>query len=140
MNFSYKFKKEKQMVKTSNVMLMALLTLVLGAGVAMAQQDHAAMTDQSQSTSKSGDMMKSCHKYGSETMATLDRLEKAIAEGRESNDPAKMRMALDTAQKQLVEARRHMSMCPMMGGDKMQDGGMEHMDHMKGMPGDPEQH
>jgi hypothetical protein len=114
MNFSYKFKKEKQMVKTSNAMLMALLTLVLSAGVAMAQQEHAAMTDQSQTKPGSEDMMKGCHKHGSEAMVALDKLEKTIAAGRESNDPVKMKAALNTAQKQLAEAKHHMGMCPMM--------------------------
>ncbi len=128
------------MVKTSNVILTVLLALVLGAGVAVAQQDRMAMPDQSQAKPNSEDMMKACHKHGAESMAALDKLEKTIAAGRESNDPAKMKAALDTAQKQLAEAKHHMSMCPMMSGGNMQHGGMEHMDHMKGMSDESEKH
>jgi hypothetical protein len=129
------------MVKTSNVILTVLLALVLGAGVAVAQQDHMAMPDQSGKPNPE-DMMKACHKHSAESMAALDKLEKTIATGRESNDPAKMKAALDTAQKQLAEAKHHMSMCPMMSGN-MQHGGMEHMnhmDHMKGMSDESEKH
>ena len=117
-------------MKAGNIVLTTLLTLVLGAGAAVAQHDHSAMTDQTQGKPGSEEMMKGCQKHGSETTAALDKLEKTIAAGRETKDPAKMREALDAAQKQLAEARHHMSMCPMM-----KDGGME---HMKGMSGESE--
>jgi hypothetical protein len=128
------------MVKASNAILAVFLAVVLSAGVAVAQQDHSSMTDQPQSTSSSDDMMKGCHKHGSESMAALDKLGKTIATGRESNDPAKMKAALDTAQTQLAEAKHHMNMCPMMNGGKMQSGGMEHMGHMNGMSDDSDKH
>jgi hypothetical protein len=131
---------EKQMVKASKAVMTVLLTLVLGIGAAVAQHDHGAMTDQSQNKPNSEDMMKACHKHGSEASAALDKLEKTIAAGRESNDPARMRAALDTAQKQLAEARHHVSMCPMMSSGNMQHGSMDHMDHMKNMSGDSEKH
>jgi hypothetical protein len=99
----------------------------------MAQHNHAAMTSESQTTQTSDDMMKSWRKHGSETMATLDKLEKTINAGRESNDPAKMKAALSEAQAQVAEAKHHMSMCPMMSGGTMQQGNMQHMNHMQGM-------
>jgi hypothetical protein len=68
-------------------------------------------------------------------MAALDKLEKTIAAGRESNDPAKMKAALDQAQTQLAEAKHHMSMCPMMSDGMMHHGNMDHMEHMQGMAG-----
>ncbi len=131
------------MMKTSNAILTVFLALVLGTGVAVAQHDHSAMTDPSPSTPTSPtsrDMMKSCQKHGSETMAALDKLEMTIARGRESKDPATMRAALDAAHEQLAEAKHHMSMCPMMSGGNMQQGDMEHMDmdHMKSMPNESE--
>ncbi len=128
------------MVKTSNAVLTVFLALVLSAGVAVAQQDHAAMTDQSQTKPGSEDMMKGCQMHRSGTMAALDKLEKTIAAGRKSKDPAKMKAALDTAQKQLAEAKHQMSMCPTMSGGNMHDGGMDHMGHMNGMSGDSETH
>jgi hypothetical protein len=130
-------KGRNKMVKTNKAVLTVLLALILGAGAAVAQHDHAAITDPSQSKPDSTDMMNACHKHSSEAMAALDKLEKTIAEGRESNDPAKMKAALDTAQKQLAEAKHHMNMCPMMSSGHMQDGGM---DHMNGMSGESDKH
>jgi hypothetical protein len=120
--------KGRKHMKAGNIALTTFLTIVLGAGAAMAQHDHSAMTDQPQGKPGSEEMMKGCQRHGSETMAALDKLDKTIAEGRETKDPTKMRAALDTAQKQLAEARHHMSMCPMM-----KDGGMEHMKGMSGV-------
>lgn len=133
------------MVKTSNATFAVFLALVLCTGAAVAQHDHSAMTEQPQITPTSPtsrDMMKSCQKHGSETMAALDKLENTIAAGRESKDPAKMKAALDTAHEQLAEAKHHMSMCPMMSGGNTQQGDMEHMDmdHMKNMPNESEHH
>jgi hypothetical protein len=128
------------MVKTSNALLTVLLSLVLSAGVAMAQQDHAAMTDQSQTKPGSEDMMKGCQMHRSGTIAALDKLEKTIAAGRKSKDPSKMKAALDAAQKQVAEAKHQMSRCPMMSGDNMHDGGMEHTGHMNDVSGDSEKH
>lgn len=127
------------MVKTGNAVLTGLLVLVLSAGAAMAQQDHAGMTDQPQSKTTSDDMMKGCQKHSPEMKAAMDRLEKTIAAGRESNNPAKMEAALVEAQKQLAEAKHQMSMCPMMNGGNMQQDGMGNMDHMKSMS-EHEQH
>lgn len=123
------------MARTMKAFLMVFLAVVVSAGVAIAQHNHAAMTEQSQSTPSSEDMMKSCQKHGSETRAALDKLEKTIAAGRESSDPARMKAALDQAQAQLAEAKHHMSMCPMMSGSAMPQGSMQHMNHMnmKGM-------
>jgi hypothetical protein len=99
----------------------------------LAQHNHAEMTGGTQGKQTSSeDMMKSCQKHGSETMAALDKLDKTIASGRESSDPAKMKAALDEAQKELTEAKHHMSMCPMMSGGMMHHGNMDHMQHNKG--------
>jgi hypothetical protein len=120
------------MVKTGNAVLTGLMVLVLSAGAAMAQQDHAGMMDQPQSKTPSEDMMKGCQKHGPEMLAAMNRLEKTIAAGRESNKPAKMKAALVEAQKQLAEAKHQMSMCPMMSSNMQQDE-MGNMDHMKVM-------
>lgn len=120
------------MRNTKKVVWLAVLALVISAAAA-AQHDHKAMTSQAQSKSGSEEMIKSCQKHGSETAAALDKLDKTIASGRQSDDPAKMKAALNEAQTQLAEARHHMSMCPMMSGAPMQHGNMQHMDHMQGM-------
>jgi GTP-binding protein EngB required for normal cell division len=124
------------MTRTTTRVLIALTALLLTATIVVAQHDHAATTNQSGSQAADNDMMKSCQKHGTETMAAFDKLDKTIAAGRESNDPAKMKAALDQAQTQLAEAKHHMSMCPMTSGGKMQHhGGMGHMQHMHGESG-----
>ncbi len=124
--------KEKVMVRLLKQAMVLLVTMAVVAGLALAQHTHAAMTEGVQGQqSTSEDMMKSCQKHGSETMAALDKLEKTIASGRESSDPLKMKAALDQAQKELAEAKHHMSMCPMMSGGMMHHGNMDHMQHNK---------
>lgn len=126
------------MRNTKKVVWLAVLALVISAAAA-AQHDHNAMTSQAQSKSGSEEMIKNCQKHGSEAAAVLDKLDKTIASGRQSDDPAKMKAALNEAQAQLAEARHHMSMCPMMSGASMQHGNMQHMDHMQGMSDQPQQ-
>ena len=117
------------MKRTGNAIAVVLLVMFIGVALAVAQHNHAAMSQAPAGQGSGEEMMKSCQKHGSETMAALDQLEKTIAAGRESNDPAKMKAALDEAQKQVATAKHHVGMCPMMSGGKMQHGGMD----MKGM-------
>ena len=53
-------------------------------------------------------------------------LEKALEAAKQSNDPAKMRTAIDEAQKQLTEMKEHMTKCSNM---------MSMMEKMQGMGG-----
>jgi hypothetical protein len=87
------------MIRTAKPVMALLFALVASAAIALAQHNHAEMTGGTQGKQTSSeDMMKSCQKHGSETMAALDKLDKTIASGRESSDPAKMKAALDEAQ------------------------------------------
>ena len=56
----------------------------------------------------------------------IDEATKALEDAKQSNDPAKMRAAMDQAQKQLTEMKEHMSMCGNM---------MNMMQKMQGMGG-----
>jgi hypothetical protein len=124
------------MKKMMTRVLLVTTALLLSVTLVVAQHNHAATTNQLASQGADNDMMASCQKHGTETMAALDRLEKTIAAGRESNDSAKMKAALEQAQTQLAEAKHHMAMCPMRKGGKMHHGSMDHMQHMKGMTGE----
>ena len=67
-----------------------------------------------------GGMMEECQKHCLATSNSIDRLNKMMEDARRSNDPAKMRLALENAQKPLTEMKNHMSSCmsmmKMMGG------------------------
>ena len=73
------------------------------------------------------DMMKDCMKHHQAGMKSIDQMSKMMEGAKQSNDPAKMRTAIDQAQKQLAEMKKHMSKC----GDMM--GMMEKMEGMGGM-------
>ena len=73
------------------------------------------------------DMMKDCMQTHQAGMKSIDQMSKMMEGAKQSNDPGKMRSALDQAQKQLAEMKEHMSKC-----DKMMSM-MEKMDGMGGM-------
>jgi hypothetical protein len=87
------------------------VTVVLGISLlAIAQQPgkQGAMT--------MGEMMKSCQEHCRMTSASIDNMNKTIDEAKRSNDPAKMRQALDEVQKPLASMKEHMNMCMNMMG------------------------
>ena len=81
------------------------------------------------------DMMKSCREHCQQTSASVDNVLTSLREAKASNDPARMRAAIDEAEKPLGAMQQHMSMCMnmmnMMHGQGMGNmhGGM--MDHDK---------
>lgn len=74
---------------------------------------------------KMEDMMSQCRTHCQNMSSSMDNLANTIEEARASNDPAKMRDALEKAQKALTEMKEKMSSCrsmmDMMG--KMHSGG-----------------
>jgi 23S rRNA G2445 N2-methylase RlmL len=60
------------------------------------------------------DMMKDCMKHHQADMKSIDQMSKMMEGAKQSNDPAKMRTAIDQAQKQLAEMKEHMSKCENM--------------------------
>jgi superoxide dismutase len=71
-------------------------------------------------------MMKECHKHHQAMTKNMEQASKALEGTKQSNDPAKMRAAIDQAQKQLAEMKEHMNMCGNM---------MSMMEKMHGMGG-----
>jgi hypothetical protein len=106
--------------------LLLVFALALSATMLLAQ-NQAASTPSKTAPQKQGGR---CPEMTA-TTADLDQLEKTLASGSESNDPAKMKAALEQAQTQLADARHHMSMCPMMNGGKMRHAGMKGMSRMQ---------
>ena len=73
------------------------------------------------------DMMKDCMQHHQAGMKSIDQMSKMMEGAKQSNDPGKMRTAIDQAQKQLAEMKEHMSKCGQMMSM------MEKMDGMGGM-------
>ncbi len=73
------------------------------------------------------DMMQKCHKEMQQIRQSNDQLSKHLEAAKQSNDPAKMRAALDEAEQALAAMDRHMDGCMSMmnnmhSGDHMQHG------------------
>ena len=74
-----------------------------------------------------GEMMQDCKEHHQSAMKSMDEMSKVMEDAKRSNDPAKMRNALDEGQKQLSQMKEHMAMCGNMMNmmEKMQGGMMK---------------
>ncbi len=98
--------------------------LIGGSALAQQAQPQKPPVTQEKSPMSMGDMMKGCRDHCEQTSASIDRVMQTIDEAKQSNDPVKMRQALDQAQKPLADMKQHMSMCSNM---------MNMMEKMHGM-------
>jgi hypothetical protein len=82
-------------------------------------------------------MMQRCQEHCSVTGRSIDDLNRKIEDAKKSNDPAKMRAALNDAQKPLADMKNHMNMCMsmMQQHSSMMGPAKKGRDHMKGMMG-----
>jgi hypothetical protein len=98
------------------------------AGQVRAQEQPPAHKGEMKSTGKMSmdEMMKDCKEHHQSAMKSIDQMTKMMDGAKQSNDPAKMRAALDQSQKQLGEMKEHMNMCGNM---------MSMMEKMQGTSG-----
>ena len=106
--------------------LIAVLFLVSFAGpTAFAQHNHSATAAQTSApVTQSEDLIQQCHKHHMEGVAALDQAAANLAQAKQLFDPDDIRGAIDSAQKQIAEAKHHFGMCPMV-----QDGDVDHSQH-----------
>jgi hypothetical protein len=117
-------------MRTSKPLIIATFVLLLAvsiAGIAQ-QQKSTAQTPQRGGSMQMGDMMTACREHCQSTSNSIDQLSRTIDEAKKSNDPAKMRAALESVQKPLADMKNHMSMCMSM---------MDMMKNMHGGTGEP---
>lgn len=88
------------------------------------QQGMSGMQGQRGTMSRS---MQDCHKNMQSMLQTNEKARQDIAAARQSNDPAKLRAALDEADKALAGMNEHIQMCQPM---------MQHMQGTGGMMSD----
>jgi len=106
---------------------MNLLRALLFTGVVMVfvsaadlapspEKQPPSSTGQLKSTEKMSmdEMMKDCKEHHQSAMKSIDQMTKVMDGAKQSNDPAKMKAALDQGQKQLGEMKEHMTMCGNM--------------------------
>ena len=105
------------------------LGILLAAGAVTGQEKHEpAQKGEMKSTGMSMEgMMKECNDHHQAITKGIDEATKTLEGAKQSNDPAKMRAAIDQVQKHLTEMKEHMAMCSNMMSM------MEKMEGMKGM-------
>lgn len=113
------------------VVSVILAGALLIAGALLAQQPSGKAGQQGSSMMNMGDMMKQCKDHCQRTTTAMDQTRKDIQAAEQSNDPAKMRAALQQTDKRLSEMSQHMNSCMSM---------MNMMQNMQGMgPGGKKQ-
>lgn len=89
---------------------------------------HQGQTMQDEQKTSTQDRMQNCRKNMQSMMQSKDQVKKDIEAAKQSNDPAKMRAALDEAEKSLDSMSGHMTTCmnmmQNMKGMNMNDGQM----------------
>lgn len=95
-----------------------LVSLVMGLGIVLAAQQSSGGGPQHDK------MMENCHNDMQKIMAENSQAKKQIEEAKASNDPAKMRAALDQAEKSLDAMDSHMKKCREMMGNMQGKHGM----------------
>lgn len=94
-----------------------LICLVATLGLAFTMTAQQSGSSSSQATRKNNKMMQTCHEDMQKIQAENSQAKKQIAEAKASNDPAKMRAALDQAEKSLDAVNDHMNKCAAMMGN-----------------------
>lgn len=115
--------------------LKSLLTAsVVVVGIAVAQEPSSQPQGSRGSMMQGGGMMgmmQECRKHCQGMSGTHGELRKTVDDARQSNDPAKMRAALDQVHKSLNTMEQHMSQCMRS---------MNNMEKMHGKMGGMMQH
>ena len=124
-------------MKHSKIVITAIastVVIILASGFLSAQQAPGQQKQPSQkgemksmgNMSMDG-MMKECSEHHQAVTKSLDQTSKTLEGAKQSNDPDKMRAAIDQAQKQLADMKDHMTMCGNMMNmmQKMQGGMMK---------------
>ena len=121
--------------KIVNTAIASTVVMILASGFLSAQQPpgQQEMQPSQKSEMKSmgnmsmEGMMKECSEHHQAVTKSLDQTSKTLEGAKQSNDPDKMRAAIDQAQKQLADMKDHMTMCGNMMNmmQKMQGGMMK---------------
>ena len=101
-----------------SVFLAVISALISNAAQVSAQEQKPSQKSEMKTMGKMSmdEMMKDCKEHHESAMKSVDQMMKMMDGAKQSNDPAKMRAALDQGQKQLSEMKEHMSMCGNMMG------------------------
>lgn len=115
--------------KIVNTVIASTVVIILGSGFLSAQQKQPSQKGEMKSMGNMSmeGMMKECSEHHQAVTKSLDQTSKTLEGAKQSNDPDKMRAAIDQAQKQLADMKDHMTTCGNMMNmmQKMQGGMMK---------------
>jgi len=121
--------------KIVNTAIASTVVMILASGFLSAQQASGQQEKQPSQKSEMKSMgnmsmegmMKECSEHHQAVTKSLDQTSKTLEGAKQSNEPDKMRAAIDQAQKQLADMKDHMAMCGNMMNmmQKMQGGMMK---------------
>ena len=116
-------------LKIVNTAIASTVVIILASGFLSAQQQQPSQKGEMKSMGNMSmdGMMKECSEHHQAVTGSLDQTSKTLEGAKQSNDPAKMRAAIDEAQKQLADMKDHMTKCGNMMNmmQKMQGGMMK---------------
>lgn len=102
------------MTKRVNGLLALATTVLLGLSVAAQQAQDPPQDPAAGGQMSMGDMMKGCRERCDAASKSMSEMAAAMDEAKQSNDPARMRVAMDRMQKPMAEMKEHMDMCMRM--------------------------
>lgn len=107
----------------------SILSVAVLLGIAAVAQQTTDKPPQKSGQMSMGDMMSGCREHCQATMKSMEQLQETMDDAKASNDPEKMRAALDQAKKPIADMNEHMGMCMSMMSmmQKMHGGGMGNM-------------
>jgi hypothetical protein len=115
--------------KIVNTAIASTVVIILVSGFLSAQEKQPSQKGEMKSMGNMSmdGMMKECSEHHQAVTKSLDQTSKTLEGAKQSNDPDKMRAAIDQAQKQLADMKDHMAMCGNMMNmmQKMQGGMMK---------------
>lgn len=114
----------------------ALALLMSLSVVARSQQESEAGKPQAHQHQKGPGhgMMMECHQNMQSIRQSNDKVKATIEAAKKSNDPAKMRAALDDAEKSIDSMNSHMDKCMAMMNSMHENDMTREPGQMKGMP------
>jgi hypothetical protein len=104
----------------------ALVIILAADGVPGQEKQQPSQKSEMKPKMPMDEMMKQCSEHHQAMTKSVDQMSKTLEAAKQSNDPGKMRAAIDQTQKHLSEMKEHMTMCGNM---------MSMMEKMPGMGG-----
>jgi len=89
----------------------AAILLYLCPAVVMLTGQQPGTPTPSQPSMSMNDMMNNCRTHCQRSKTTMSEMSKMMADAEKSNDPAKMRSALEKSQKSLAQMQSYMDSC-----------------------------